>query len=228
LRDFFHRNKQWVLAISLIALSLLIGLVLLVAPIARVFNNQGTALQRDGRLSEALRSYQRAIFLQPNYPEARYNLADAYEEIPDYSRALEQYQRAIDESPVFYPAYNNLARLYILRLKDPEAAIRLLDRALRLEPKEPSVLYTIYKNYGWANWVAHNYGQAERNLRQAVWLDPNRGSAHCLLGKLLDTEGKATEGYAEWELCAAYSSQSEVEPEWRNEAQERLRTELRH
>jgi DNA-binding winged helix-turn-helix (wHTH) protein/Flp pilus assembly protein TadD len=227
LRDFFRRNKPWVLALSLIAPLLLIGLLLLAQPLARSFNNQGVLMQKRGRLSEAVRRYQRAILLQPNYAEAHYNLGDAYEEIPDYSRALEQYQRAIDASPAFYPAYNNLARLYILRLKDPEAAMRLLDHALGLEPKEVSVLYTIYKNYGWANFELQQLGQAEQNLRHAISLDHDRGSAHCLLAKVLDAQGKKGEAASQWETCIAFASQLEVEPEWRNQAKERLQEQMR-
>jgi len=228
LKSLFLRNKGWVPAVSLIVLVPFVGLLLVAAPIARSLNNRGVMLQREGRLSEALHNYQWATFLQPNYPEARYNLGDAYEEIPDYPRAIEQYQRAIDASPVFYPAYNNLARLYLLRLKDPEAAMRLLDRALRLEPKELSVLYTIYKNYGWANLELQQWTQAEQNLRHAASLDAGRGSAHCLLGRVLDAQGQKSEAIRQWESCVAFAGQPEVEPEWRNLALEHLSGEEGH
>jgi Tfp pilus assembly protein PilF len=158
-----------------------------------------------------------------NYAEAHYNLADAYEEIPDYVKALEQYQSAIDIDPTFYPAYNNLSRLYILREKDPGAALRLLDRAISLQPKEPSVQYTLYKNYGWANLEMGQMGQAEQNLRIAVGLNPQRGSAHCLRAMVMNRQGKPNDALPEWESCLRYSYQSEVEPEWRNAAQEVLR-----
>ena len=164
--------------------------------------------------------------LRSDYAEAHYNLADVYEEIPDYAKALEEYQRAIDTDPTLYAAYNNLSRLYILRLKDPGAAERLLDRALSLDPPERAVQYTLYKNYGWANLELQQFGTAEQHLRKAVSLDMERGSAHCLLAKALDAEGKMNEAVGEWESCVAFASQPEVEPEWRNEAQERLKGEM--
>jgi DNA-binding winged helix-turn-helix (wHTH) protein/Tfp pilus assembly protein PilF len=191
--------------------------------IARVYNNRGVVLQNRGDLTSAIHDYQRAISLNSRYAEAHYNMADAYEEIPSYDKALEQYQLAIDADAAFYPAYNNLSRLYILRRRDYGSALRLLDHALSLGPKEPSVRYSLYKNYGWANLELHNLGQAEQNLRSAVGLDGGRGGAHCLLAKVLDAQGKADSALGEWESCVAYSESQEVEPEWRNEAQERLR-----
>ena len=190
---------------------------------ARFYNNRAVMLQQKGQLTEAIQDYRRALSFRSTYAEAHYNLADAYEEIPNYEKALEEYQHAIDADLEFYPAYNNLSRLYILRRRDYGSALRLLDHALSLGPKESSVRYSLYKNYGWANLELHNLGQAEQNLRSAVGLDGGRGGAHCLLAKVLDAQGKADSALGEWESCVAYSESQEVEPEWRNEAQERLR-----
>jgi len=191
-------------------------------PVCRQLNNRGVELQGRGQLQAAINAYHWALVLKPTYAEARYNLADAYEDIPDYDKAVEEYQRAIDSDVTLYPAYNNLARLYILRRKDPGAALSLLDRGLSSNPQETSVKYTFEKNYGWANYELRNSVQAEQRLRLAIKLDPNRGAAHCLLAKLLHAEGRDTEAKLEWESCVGYSSQPEVEPEWRNEALEQL------
>lgn len=213
---------RWTALFASVGLVLVLAVVESLPTIARYYNNRGLELQQHGQIQPAIEQYQRALSLKRNYAEAHYNLGDAYEEIPNYDRALEEYQRAIDTDISFYEAYNNLSRLYILRKQDYGAAMRLLDRALSLKPKEPSVRYSLYKNYGWANLELHELGQAEQNLRFAVALDANRGGAHCLLAEVLDAQEKAAVALAEWEACAAYSSQEEVEPEWRNEAQEHL------
>jgi serine/threonine protein kinase len=194
--------------------------------VTRYFNNKGVVLQRSGQLRAAIKYYQRAIMLDATYAEAHYNLADAFEEIPDYDKALAEYQRAIDADFKFYPAYNNLSRLYILQRKEYGTALRLLDRALELKPQEPSVQYSLHKNYGWADSELRNLSQAEHELRTAVGLFPERGSAHCLLAKVLDAQGKPSNAESEWEACLAYSPGSDVEPEWRVEAQEQLRKEV--
>lgn len=215
-------KKRWAVLFGAAALALMLALVELLPSVGRYYNNRGVELQQKGQIQAAIEQYQRALSLKRSYPEAHYNLADAYEEIPNYDKALAEYQRAIDADVSFYEAYNNLSRLYILRKHDYGAAMRLLDRALSLKPQELSVRYSLYKNYAWANFELHQLGQAEQNLRFAVALDANRGAAHCLLAKVLDAQGRTTVAVSEWELCAAYSSQEEVEPEWRNEAVERL------
>ena len=58
-------------------------------PIARHFNNKGVELQGKGEVQAAIDEYRRALLLRPSYAVARYNLADAYEEIPDYDQAVE-------------------------------------------------------------------------------------------------------------------------------------------
>jgi DNA-binding winged helix-turn-helix (wHTH) protein/Tfp pilus assembly protein PilF len=214
--------KGWIIPSAIIALVLALVLVKSVPAIARSFNNRGFQLQRRGQINAAIEDYQRAIRLNSGYAEAHYNLADAYEEIPNYDKALEEYQLAIDADLRFYEAYNNLSRLYILRRRDYGAALKLLDRAMNLNPQEPSVQYSLRKNYGWANFELQQLGQAEQNLRVAIALNPERGAAHCLLAKVLDAQNHAAVSLPEWESCIAYSSQEEVEPEWRNEAQERL------
>jgi DNA-binding winged helix-turn-helix (wHTH) protein len=179
---------------------------------ARHYNNEGVLHQQKGDLGSAIAAYRRAIFFNRVYPEAHYNLGGAYEEIPDYTKAAEQYQSAIDADPTFYPAYNNLARLYILRQKDYGAAMRLLDHALGFDPKERSVRYTIYKNYGWITLEVGQLGQAEQYLQHAIKIEPKRGSAHCLFAMLLVRLDKHGQAYAEWEDCLRYPG--DIEPEW--------------
>jgi tetratricopeptide (TPR) repeat protein len=70
--------------------------------------------KKRGQIKAAIKDYQQAISLNPGNAEAHYNLADAYEEIPDYEKAVDEYQRAIDADLSFYQAYNNLSRLPVV------------------------------------------------------------------------------------------------------------------
>lgn len=215
------RRAWWALVATILAVIPVVAWV--GSPqIARFCNNRGTELQQQGQLKGAMEAYELALRFNSSYAEAHYNLGDSYEVIPNYEKALDEYQRAIDSDLTFYPAYNNLSRLYILRRRDYGAALRLIDRALSYNPQESSVKYTLYKNYGWANYELHNFGQAEKNLRLAISISPDRGGAHCLLAKVLDAQENGSGALIEWESCTAYASGLEVEPEWRNEAQERL------
>ena len=139
LRGELKLRKGWLTLLALAAFALVFVLQNWLPSIARYYNNRGVQLHQRGQIEAAIRDYERALSLNSSYAEAHYNLADAYDEIPNYEKALEEYQRAIDADLTFYPAYNNLSRLYILRRKDYGAALRLLERALNLSPKERSV-----------------------------------------------------------------------------------------
>jgi len=219
-----HKSAWTRLWLIIGAVLLFVGIFFLIRnPIARFYNNRGIELQQSGELEMAIQKYKLALLFRPSYAEAHYNLADAYEEIPDYDKAVQEYKNAIDADLMFYEAYSNLSRLYILRRKDYGGALRLLERAVGLKPKEPAVQYSLYRNYGWATFELHDLGQAQQSLKSAIALAPERGSAHCLLAKVLMAEGRDRDASPEWESCLAGGNPSEVEPEWRNEAQERLR-----
>jgi DNA-binding winged helix-turn-helix (wHTH) protein/Tfp pilus assembly protein PilF len=221
-------RRAWIVTLLVVGPVFVFGLMRSLPRLARYYNNRGVVHQQTGDIRGAIEDYRWALRFSSGYVDAHYNLGDAYEEIPNYDKAVEQYQRTIDVDPTFYPAYNNLARLFIMRRRDFGAALVLLDRALSLQPREPSVRYTLYKNYGWANFGLGHLGQAEQNLRLAKGMDPRRGSAHCLLAKVLEGQRRAADAVPEWESCLANSNQSEVEPEWRNEAQENLREAPEH
>jgi DNA-binding winged helix-turn-helix (wHTH) protein/Tfp pilus assembly protein PilF len=218
-----YLRRHGILAATCALGFIFLGAILLSLPkVAKGLNNRGLYNFQKGDIKAAIEEYKWAVRISPGYATAYYNLGDTYEEIPDYDKALNEYQHAIDVDPTFYAAYNNLSRLYILRRKECDTALRLLDRAFYLHPEESAIRYTLYKNRAWANLCLDHLGQAEQNLRFAMALDPHRGSAHCLMAKLLDTGRRTSEATSEWEACLAYSNQAEVEPEWRDEAKENL------
>src|SRR5260370_21838357 len=109
-----------------------------------------------------------------------------------------------------------------MRRGDYGAGLRLLDRAMNLKPQEPSVRYSLHKNYGWADLELRNYLTAEQHLWLSVELEPDRGAARCLLAKELEAEGRIADANPEWEPCLSYSAQLQVEPEGPNHALENL------
>lgn len=222
----FRGNR--IILLAFLLLTLVVAVVSAFPRVARYYNNRGVQLQQQGQLGPAIQAYRRALILKSHYAAAHYNLGDAYEDIPNYEKALEEYQEAIDADFTFYPAYINLSRLYILRRKDYGAALSLLDHALNLKPEEPSIQYSLYKNYGWANLELGQLGEAEQNLRLAESLDSSRGSARCLLAKVLARLARPNDALPQWESCLAFSNQPDVEPEWRNEAREHLRNAAQH
>jgi hypothetical protein len=62
--------------------------------VAGTYTTQGVYLHRVKRYSDSIKSYQRALELDPDSMNAHYNIALAYLELKDYKRANEHAQRA--------------------------------------------------------------------------------------------------------------------------------------
>jgi tetratricopeptide (TPR) repeat protein len=125
--------------------------------LARVYNTHAIHLQQAGDIPAAVKSYGRSASLNPNDSASQYNLATAYEDVLDFDKAITGYQKALSADPDFYAAYNNLARLYLVRRKEYDSALNVLNMALALKPSEPYVKYSLYNNRGWAHFALGLY-----------------------------------------------------------------------
>jgi serine/threonine protein kinase/tetratricopeptide (TPR) repeat protein len=191
--------------------------------IARAYNERAVEFQQAGDLSKALKSYERAVNLNPGYAVAHYNLASAYEDVEAFEEALTEYQTAMRADPKFYFAHNNLARLYLLRRKDHASALNILNAALDLRPKETQVKYSLYKNRGWAHLGLGYYDLAVADLRESLNWRRDGAAAHCLLAQALDAQRKEASAAPEWEACLGYAAgEADVEASWLSLARERL------
>lgn len=216
-------HHYWKTGLALAVLLIILALRLSLPAIARFYNDQGVHLHMAGLITRAITSYQRAISLNPDYAQAHYNLATAYEDILEYDKALVEYQTAIRADPQLYLAYNNLARLYILRRNDFASALTLLSAALNLDAlQQPYVQYSLLKNRGWAHLGLRLYGLAEHDLREALTRREDGAAAHCLLAQVLESKGETESAPAEWEACLRYAPGDVVETSWLSLAQERL------
>ena len=230
LGKFFERlgiervlHPMWRAALALLLLLAVLALRLSLPRIAVAYNNQGLQQQIRGQVTSAITSYQRSISLHPDYALAHYNLAVAYEEVLDYDKALAEYHTALAADPKMYYVYNNLARLYLLRRQDYASALEMLNDALALEPPEASVRYSLFKNRAWAYVGLNLLTLAETDVRHAQELEPNGAAAHCLLGQMLEAQGKPDEAVESWERCVGYATpDGSVPPEWYALAQDRL------
>ena len=226
----FHRLKgelaarsTWLISVLVIVATLVVGATGAIPVLTRSLCDHAVALQKNGQVSKAIIYYRRSLALKPNDAAARYNLGSAYEQLANYRLAAGAYQAAIDSDPQFYPAYENLSRLYLLRQRDYPAALKLLDRALLQDPQESWVRYVLRKNHGWANLELSRFDQAEKDLRSAIALKPDQAAAHCLLARVLDETKMHQKAVLEWESCSTFPNRQDAEPEWQNQALERLR-----
>jgi tetratricopeptide (TPR) repeat protein len=96
-------------------------------------NSLGYNLNEKGQIHEAIRQYQEALRLKPDFAEAHRNLGIALFQLGQIDEATRQYQEVLRLNPDHPQAHNNLgAALY--RKGQTDAAIRQFQEALRLMP----------------------------------------------------------------------------------------------
>jgi tetratricopeptide (TPR) repeat protein len=66
---------------------------------------------QEGKVSDAIGQYERALQIKPDYAEAHSNLGDALVRLGKLTEAIAQYQQALKLRPDFLPAKNALTRL---------------------------------------------------------------------------------------------------------------------
>ena len=79
---------------------------------ARLYRQQGLEFQNQGRIDEAISSYQKAIVMDSYYIEPYNDLGIMYEIKGLKNEAIATYQRALELDPDYLPTYSNLAYIY--------------------------------------------------------------------------------------------------------------------
>lgn len=180
------------------------------------------------QLESALQSYQTALSLRPDFPEAKFNIGLIYEDLQQYKQAKENYQFVVESNSedvpldVWLSAHNNLARLLLLEGNNRDAA-PLLIRAQQSVDADLSetnadiadVNYNLLKNLGWVRFNQQRYNEARTRLEEAIRFDQDvlqtvsfqenlpadRAAAHCLLAQVADAQGQTAPASEAWEQC---------------------------
>ena len=97
-------------------------------------NNLGDVYGRAGDKQAALREFQTAIQLKPNYGDAYHNLANTQRELGQIDKALENYQNALKFNPNLWQSYQNMAAIYFQE-KQYDSALNYMQKAITVNPK---------------------------------------------------------------------------------------------
>lgn len=100
---------------------------------ARAYNNYGVALSEAGDIKGSIPYYQKAISMDPYYPDPINNIAVAFSTLGEIDRAIATLQQSIRIQPNYPEAYNNLASFLITK-KEYDQADQALNKALTLRP----------------------------------------------------------------------------------------------
>ena len=153
----------------------------------------GKLYQNDGRYSEAVASYDRALELTPDLTDAAVRASNLLEWMDFPEEALTRLQRLLAVTSNRLYALNLIGNLFA-RLGLFDQAIAFYLQALKIEPTD---LYLVY-NLAMAMKCD---GQLEGSIqlcRQLVVQRPDNAEFHHLLATALLTTGKLEEGYHEY------------------------------
>jgi Tfp pilus assembly protein PilF len=109
---------------------------------ARAHLGVAGAAERRGDLTAAVAAYQRALAIDPDYPDALSNLAGIYARQGRIDEAAEMLQRALRAAPGNLRLQTNLGALYYQKRQFDEAA-RQFERVIAADPNQGDALFNL-------------------------------------------------------------------------------------
>ena len=86
-----------------------------------------------GDMDTALRRFNQALILDPDFAPAYFGIAYVYSIQSKFDLAIENYRKSIEKDPTFSHSYSNMG-LAFLASGRPKEALPMLETALRLDP----------------------------------------------------------------------------------------------
>ena len=141
-----------------------------------------------GRIDDAIETYQQAIRIQPDHGEAYYNLGNAFHSQTRLEEAVQSYHQAIQIQPNRLEAYNNLGVALIDQGK-LEESIQIYQKTLEIQPNCADA----YNNLG---NVLQEQGRLKESIQayqKTLEIQPNCADAYSNLGIALKEQGRLKE-----------------------------------
>ena len=163
-----------------------------------VINILGATLQGQGKLQEAVASFDRAIQLNPDFVNAHSNLGNTLRDLGRLEEAEASCRQAISLKPGIPEAHTNLGNTLrdLGRLEEAEASYR---KAIALKPDYAGA----YNNLGIMLQELGRSKDAEASYRQAITVKPDFVDAHSNLGITLRDLGRLEEAEASYRKAIA-------------------------
>jgi len=133
----------------------------------------GTVYTDKGMYGEAIVEFKKAIEINPNHPEAHYNLGTTYGEKGILNEAIVEFKKAIEINPNHPDAHNNLGTAYYHKGMYDEAIVEYR-KAIEINPNHPGAHY----NLGTAYRKKGMYDEAIDKFKKALEINPNLAMAH--------------------------------------------------
>ncbi|MGI5155503.1 tetratricopeptide repeat protein [Microbispora sp. CA-102843] len=182
-----------------------------------LFANRAQLLARLGRREEALADFDRAVAIDPGFPDHYLDRGNLLFEMGRTDAALADYETAMRVGPPLPEAYYNRAELR-LAAGDLDGARADLDHVLELDPG----YLDAYVNRAGVLEMLGEHEAARADVEAGLALDPGNAHLHGVLGQLETEAGR----YAEAALAfdAALAADARLASAWANRATLRFET----
>ncbi len=158
--------------------------------------NQGNAYKDQGRLEEAIASYEKAVTLAPDFAAAHVNLGSALMQRGRHREALACLRKALVLEPELAEAYFNLG-VSSYQVGDLASAKSALAKYLQAQPDDRAALMVLSEAYSRSNELDEAAGCLERVLAN----DPGAANAHNLLANIFRNQARHRDAVRHYELA---------------------------
>ncbi|MDP2653018.1 MAG: tetratricopeptide repeat protein [Candidatus Omnitrophota bacterium] len=153
---------------------------------ARIRNNLGNYYVAKGNLAAAVKEYEKALDLDPAFPEALNNLGNIYAETGRREEGKALLERAVAADPRFYEAHYNLGfLLWEQGQEDPRAAWDSFHKALAVNPRFAPAI----NGLGRICLARRDLDLAKFYFEHAIRVDPSYPHSYENLGSLYMSAG---------------------------------------
>lgn len=151
---------------------------------AKYHLGEGRQSEAAGKLEEAVRHYQAALAVDPDYFQAHVNLISVFGRFREFAKAEHHYRESLKINPNVEEVHYNYGVLLLLQDRYREAA-KAFQRALEINPWSAHG----HNNLGIALEQTGRSDEAVRHYRLALKNQPNYRLAHYHLGRYLASRG---------------------------------------
>jgi protein O-GlcNAc transferase len=150
-----------------------------------LYNISGACYKALGQLDAAVKSYEQALSIKPDYVEAHYNLGVTLNDIGQMKAAAKSYEQVLSIKPDYADAHYNLG-VTLQELGQMEAAVKSYEQALAIKPDYAEA----HNNLGNTLKELAQPEAAVKSYEQALSIKPDYAEAHSNLGNTLKELGQ--------------------------------------
>jgi tetratricopeptide (TPR) repeat protein len=173
--------------------------------IPQAYINRGIIFAGEKKYDEALRDYNKALEIEPQFSKAYNNRGGLMRSLKKYEEAIADFNKAIEIQPDYTIAYNNRGLLMNIT-KRYDQAISDYSKAISLKKDYAEA----YSNRGIAYRNAGKFEESLRDFNKTIELAPNYYKAYSERGILMYTQNRFDEALRD------YNRAIEMQPEYPN------------